>query len=266
MSVTNVGQVAGKDVVEVYLTPEYKRGEIEKAHVNLVAFAKTGIINPGEKQTVTITIDVEDLACYDAYDLNNNGNKGYELDAGSYQLKLMTDSHNIKTVTFAGNATPAEGVITYNVSHTINFLVDNVTGNPVTNKFTGADAIDGVSLDGSDSNQDIGFISRVAFPDPYEVAAVADRDMADNVKEFNQYTKDQASAWDNAETDIFGNPVNNDSVTWGKSAGKIEYEGVVYNVSGNAKVYATVKSLTSVFSSARITTILFGMLSFPKSP
>ena len=241
LSVTNVGEVAGKDVIEVYLTPEYKRGEIEKAHVNLVAFAKTGVINPGEKQTLTVSVDVEDLACYDAYDLNQNGNKGYELDAGSYQLKLMTDSHNVKTVDFVGGASDVAGVITYNVSQTINFLVDSVTGNPVTNKFTGEDAIDGVSLDGSDSGQDIGFISRAAFPDPYEIADVANRDMADNVKEFNQYTKDQASDWDNAETDIFGNPVNNSSVTWGKSAGKIEYEGVTYNKSGNALIYASGK-------------------------
>ena len=241
LSVSNVGQVAGKDVVEVYLTPEYKEGEIEKPHVNLVAFAKTGIINPGEKQTLTVTVDVEDLACYDAYDLNKNGNKGYELDAGAYQLKLMTDSHNVKTVDFVGGASDVEGIITYNVSETINFLVDSKTGNPVTNKFTGEDAIDGVSLDGSDSGQNIGFISRTAFPDPYEIAAVANREMADNVKEFNQYTKGQASEWDNAETDIFGNPVNNASVAWGQSAGRIEYDGVTYNNGGNAMVYSNGK-------------------------
>ena len=237
LSVSNTGTVAGQDVVEVYLTPEYKEGGIEKAHVNLVAFAKTSVINPGEQQTLTITVDVEDLACYDAYDLNKNGNKGYELDAGAYQLKLMTDSHNVKTVDFTGGASDVPGVITYNVSTTINFLIDNVTGKPVTNKFTGEDAIDGVSLDGSDSGQNIGFISRAAFPDPYELADVANRTMADNVKEFNQYDKGQASDWDNAATDIFGHPVKNQDVVWGQSAGRLEYDGVVYNKSGNAVVY-----------------------------
>ena len=241
LSVSNVGEVAGKDVIEVYLTPEYKVGEIEKAHVNLVAFAKTGIINPGEKQTLTVTVDVEDLACYDAYDLNNNGNKGYELDAGSYQIKLMTDSHNVKTVNFTGGASGVAGIITYNVSTTINFLTDSVTGNPVTNKFTGEDAIDGVSLDGSDSGQNIGFISRAAFPDPYEVADVSNREMADNVKQHNEYSKALADEWDNATTDIFGNPVNNEAVTWGKSAGRVEYDGAVYNERGNALIYANGK-------------------------
>ena len=241
LSVTNVGDVAGKDVIEVYLTPEYKRGEIEKAHVNLVAFAKTGIINPGEKQTLTVDVSVEDLACYDAYDLNNNGNKGYELDAGSYQIKLMTDSHTVKDVTFTGSASVVPGVITYNVSETINFLTDSVTGNPVTNKFTGEDSIDGASLDGSDSGQDIGFISRVAFPDPYEVEDVANRNMADNVKEFNQYSKELAEDWDTATTDIFGNPVQNGPVVWNRAAGTLEYDGVTYSDSvgrdGRAKVY-----------------------------
>ncbi|MBO7273916.1 MAG: glycoside hydrolase family 3 C-terminal domain-containing protein, partial [Clostridia bacterium] len=241
LSVTNTGSVAGQDVIEVYLTPEYKRGEIEKAHVNLVAFAKTSIINPGEKQTLTISVDVEDLACYDAYDLNNNGNKGYELDAGSYQIKLMTDSHNVKNVNFANGATDVPGVITYNVSNTINFLTDSVTGNPVTNKFTGEDSIDGASIDGSDSNQNIGFVSRVAFPDPYEIEAIANREMADNVREFNQYTKEQASEWDHASLDIFGNTVNGKEVIWNTAAGTWEYEGVVYSDAvgrdGRSKVY-----------------------------
>ena len=234
LSVENVGSVAGKDVIEVYLTPEYKDGQIEKPHVNLVGFAKTATINPGEKQVITITLD-------DAYDLNNNGNKGYELDAGKYEIKLMTDSHNIKTVDFTNGAKGIPGVITYNVSETINFKTDKVTGNPVANKFTGEDAIDGASLDGSDSNQNIGYITRANFPDPYEIADVADRTMTDNVKEHNTYNKDIASKWDNATTDVFGNPVNDSTPVWNKAAGTLEYDGVSYadsvGADGKAKVY-----------------------------
>ncbi|MBQ8415132.1 MAG: glycoside hydrolase family 3 C-terminal domain-containing protein [Clostridia bacterium] len=241
VAVTNVGTVPGMDVVEVYLTAEYKPGEIEKSHVSLVGFGKTATINPGEKQILTIKVSVEDLVSYDAYDLNNNGNKGYELDSGKYELKLMTDSHNIKNVDFANGASDVPGVITYNVSNTINFLTDSVTGNPVTNKFTGEDAIDGVSLDGSDSGQDIGFISRASFPDPYDVEDVQDRDMAANVKEHNQYSQGAASAWDNATTDIFGSPVNNKAPVWNSAAGVLEYDGVNYADSlgsdGKSKVY-----------------------------
>ena len=181
------------------------------------------------------------MAAYDAYDLNGNGNKGYELDAGSYQIKLMTDSHNVKNVKFTDGTPEGEGVFTYYVPETINCTNDLHTGNPVTNKFTGEDAIDGVSLDGSDSGQDIGFISRANFPDPFEVPDVEDRTMADNVKEHNTYTLNDASAWDNATTDIFGNPVNTSPVIWGQAAGTLEYDGVSFADSvgpdGKAKIY-----------------------------
>ena len=248
VAVENVGSHAGKDVVEIYFTPEYKAGEIEKAHVNLVGFAKSSTLNPGEREILTITIDADDMTAYDAYDLNKNGNKGYELDAGTYQIKLMTDSHNVKTVSFAGGASNVPGILTYNVSETINCLTDKYTGNPVTNKFTGEDALDGVSLDGSDSNQDIGFISRAAFPDPYEIPDVVDRVMTDNVKQYNTFTKDDASAWDNATVDIFGNPVDTSKVTWGQPAGLLEYDGVTYADSlgsdGYSKIYKDGKVTT----------------------
>ena len=241
LSVENVGSVPGKDVIEVYLTPEYKAGQIEKPHVNLVGFAKTATINPGEKQVIAITLDVDDFACYDAYDLNNNGNKGYELDAGKYELKLMTDSHNVKNVDFATGAKNTPGVITYKVSETINFKTDKVTGNEVKNLFTGEDAVDGASLDGSDSNQNIGFITRANFPDPYEITDVEGRAMTDNVKLHNEYSKSAASDWDNATTDIFGKPVNNSTPVWGKPAGVLEHDGVSYadslGADGKAKVY-----------------------------
>ena len=47
VTVTNTGDVAGKEVVEVYMTAPYTAGEIEKAHVVLVGFAKTDLIEPG---------------------------------------------------------------------------------------------------------------------------------------------------------------------------------------------------------------------------
>lgn len=55
VTVTNTGDVAGKDVVEVYFTPPYTNGGIEKASVNLIDYAKTGEIAPGESETVEFT-------------------------------------------------------------------------------------------------------------------------------------------------------------------------------------------------------------------
>ena len=62
VNVTNTGSTAGKDVVEIYFTPPYENGGIEKASVNLVDFAKTGIIEPGASETVSFTISKEDMA------------------------------------------------------------------------------------------------------------------------------------------------------------------------------------------------------------
>lgn len=58
VTVHNTGDTAGKDVVQLYYTPPYTQGGIEMASVNLLAFAKTDLIQPGESQTVTLTFDL----------------------------------------------------------------------------------------------------------------------------------------------------------------------------------------------------------------
>ena len=65
VTVTNTGSVAGKDVVEVYFNPPYTNGGIEKASANLVRYEKTGLLNPGESETIHISFDLEDMASYD---------------------------------------------------------------------------------------------------------------------------------------------------------------------------------------------------------
>lgn len=90
VTVTNDGTVAGKDVVEVYYNPPYINGGIEKASANLVQFEKTEKLEPGASQTITFTINQEEMASFDAY---TNGS--YVLDAGDYGISIRTDSHNI---------------------------------------------------------------------------------------------------------------------------------------------------------------------------
>ncbi len=240
--VENIGNYVGKEVVQVYLTPEYHEGEIEKSHVTLVGFAKTNDIAPGGNEVVTVELDAYDFTSYDAYDANENDFTGYELEEGKYEVKLMTDSHTVKTVDFLAGNKGVEGIITYNVESDIKLANDPVTGKPVTNKFTGDAAKDGASLDGSNSNQNIGYISRAAMPDPASISAVADREMSANVMEHNQYDTATRNAWDSAQTDIWGNAVHTAAVTWGASAGTLTAEdGTSYADSvgsdGKAKVY-----------------------------
>lgn len=91
VKVTNTGnRFAGKEVVQLYYSPPYYEGGIEKAEVVLGAFAKTDLLEPGESQVVTLTFDVEDMA---SYDYKNAG--AYVLEAGDYVLRLQRDSHNI---------------------------------------------------------------------------------------------------------------------------------------------------------------------------
>ncbi|MGO1172723.1 MAG: DUF3516 domain-containing protein, partial [Actinomycetaceae bacterium] len=124
VEVTNDGTTAGKDVVELYYSAPYTPGGIEKPEVVLGAFAKTGEIAPGESETVTVSLRVEDMASYDYEDA-----AAYVLEAGDYDLSLRTDSH-----------TPADGVdaITYTVDETVVYGEDNQRSSDeaaVTNQF-----------------------------------------------------------------------------------------------------------------------------------
>lgn len=95
VKVTNTGEVAGKDVVQLYYTAPYETGKIEKAHVVLGDFKKTGAIDPGESEIVTLKLSVRDMASYDRSDANKNDFKGYELDGGDYTIKIMRNSHDV---------------------------------------------------------------------------------------------------------------------------------------------------------------------------
>ena len=90
VEVTNTGDVAGKDVVEVYYKPPYTNGGIEKASANLIEFAKTDLLQPGESQTVTVTFSIEDMASYD-----ENTAKAYVLEKGDYMISINSDSHTV---------------------------------------------------------------------------------------------------------------------------------------------------------------------------
>lgn len=108
VTVKNTGDTAGKDVAEIYYNPPYTNGGIEKASVNLIGFAKTEELQPGESETVTISFTEEDMASYD-----DQKAKAYVLEAGAYEISLRSDSHTVidtKTHT-------VDGTITYDESN-----------------------------------------------------------------------------------------------------------------------------------------------------
>ncbi len=90
VTVTNTGDTAGKDVVEVYYNPPYTDGGIEKASKNLVAFEKTEKLEPGASETVKIEFDDDDMASYDYQNA-----KAYVLEKGDYTISIQSDSHHV---------------------------------------------------------------------------------------------------------------------------------------------------------------------------
>lgn len=100
VTVTNTGNAAGKDVVEVYYNPPYTNGGIEKATANLICFDKTEILQPGESETINISFNAEDMASYDM-----SGDGCYVLEEGDYIISVNSDSHTVldqKTYTQGG--------------------------------------------------------------------------------------------------------------------------------------------------------------------
>lgn len=93
ITVTNKGEKPGKEVVQIYVSSPYTKYDmdhgVEKAAVSLVGFEKTGILEPGESKPLTIYVDGDDVASYDAY-----GAGTYILDAGNYYFTAATDAHD----------------------------------------------------------------------------------------------------------------------------------------------------------------------------
>ena len=103
VKVTNTGDVKGKETVQIYVSSPYTdydvKNKVEKASVSLVGFDKTKILQPGESETLTIEVDGDYVASYDAY-----GAGTYILDAGDYLFTAATDAHNA-----ANNVLAAKG-------------------------------------------------------------------------------------------------------------------------------------------------------------
>jgi len=103
--VTNTGKVAGKDVVQLYYSPPYTKGGIEKPAVVLGDFAKTKVLDPGESEELTLGLNVEDMASYDY-----KNERAYVLEKGDYRIRVQSNSH-----------TPRDGLAetVYNVKATV---------------------------------------------------------------------------------------------------------------------------------------------------
>ena len=183
VKVTNTGDYAGKDVVELYFTAPYYTGGIEKAHVVLGGFAKTDLIQPGESDTVTVEMTVRDMSSYDWNDANENGFKGYELDAGTYEIKLMKDSHTVVHT------------IDYTLEEGIKYATSETTGYPIENRF---DEVSNYLLEDQYAQDGVGYMTRADFAGTFPV-------MAYKITE-SQWIIEAVSMWHNGAVDTPDKP------------------------------------------------------------
>lgn len=173
LRIKNIGNASGSDTVQLYYTPPYTKGGIEKSSVNLGAFAKTRVLAPDQYEIIKINMPIEAMKSYDCYDSNNNGFIGYELEEGEYLISLRTDSHTPKKTSDGINS-----ISIHIPQGGYKYELDTVTKNPVCNQFTNfTNGISGAtsqithdrsinrqhSCDGNDEVEKITYLTRADF-------------------------------------------------------------------------------------------------------
>ena len=150
LTVTNTGNAAGKDVVQIYMQSPYteydKENGIEKASVELAGYAKTAELKPGESEKVSIEISKEEMRTYDA-----NGQQTYIADAGKYYFAAGENAHEaLNNILTAKGKTKADGMTTEGNGELVyqyvqaemdvdTYAVSAETGEKITNQFANAD-------------------------------------------------------------------------------------------------------------------------------
>ncbi len=150
VKVTNTGNKAGREVVQIYLQKPYIQGGVEKASVELVGFTKTGELAAGKDETVNITVNKEVFKSYDALTA-----KTYVMDAGKYYLAAGTDAHDAlnnllalkgfspenteNRMTAAGNKDLTAVALQLEGTDTVTYSKSVETGVKITNQFDFAD-------------------------------------------------------------------------------------------------------------------------------
>ena len=149
VDVKNTGDVAGKDVVQLYTSVPYTdydvENKVEKSAVQLLDYEKTDMIEPGESQTVTITADAQNMASWDSSCENEAGTTGnWILDNGTYYFTVGNGAHEAVNNVLAAQDQDVEGnkdnVQTWELGDfdSSSFAV-TLNGTPVENQLQDAD-------------------------------------------------------------------------------------------------------------------------------
>ncbi len=194
VTVKNIGDLAGKDVVQIYLQSPYtdydKANRVEKSSVQLVTYAKTDTLEPETSQVVNMSFDKKELRAYDYVNA-----KTYIVDAGEYYVTAATDAHNaVNNILSAKGKNVADGmtedgdtslVYSFEVDNLdkVTYSTDAITGKEITNLF-------------DDAAGDIEYLTR--------------NDWVGTFPEHDGETSDVISTWGNEINgiDVNGNPAS----------------------------------------------------------
>lgn len=187
VTVKNIGTVAGKESVQIYLQQPYIKGGIEKASVELVGYAKTALLQPGASEELTVEVDGRWFASYDAY-----GARTYVLDAGDYFLTVGSDAHNainniltyksengtaVDTSKMVGDGSSSLVWKTTKGEDKTTYSVSKVTGNPITNQFDNADLNLYSAANGANS---VTYVSRNNWEDTVKLGMTENHQILNN--------------------------------------------------------------------------------------
>ena len=125
VKVTNTGDVAGKDAVQLYVQTPYTEGGLEKAAIQLLAFDKTQLLKPGESEELTIPFEPQYFASYDESLVKADGTTGaWVLDEGDYYFTVGNGAHEAMNNVLARKLGSDEGLVSINDAESVN--ADNV--------------------------------------------------------------------------------------------------------------------------------------------
>ena len=198
VTVTNTGEVAGKSVVQLYAQLPYEEGDVQKSAIQLVDYEKTELLQPDASETVTLNIDMSNLASYD-YEVA----KTFRMDAGTYYFAIGESSHdalnnvlsarqmsgmvNTDGTAFAASQQKKVEQWTLANDDTTTFAKSDATGADITNRLTEGDyATDANAwIDQIDGAEEVVYLTRSdwngTFPKTYSGWGIKDGSRLDEI-------------------------------------------------------------------------------------
>ena len=221
VKVTNIGNVAGKDVVELFAHAPYYENGVSKAEHVLVGFEKTSLLKPGQSEVLTISMNIQDMASFDYLDANGNGTTTYELDkngaadtagnpvhdsVGKYELRVMKNSHD-----YGNDDKEAMTIALDDLAEDIILDKDDFSGSTVEALFSGDDINNTLGWD-PETNQTLveegkmTLLSRADFAGTWPAVATAEQ-LIRSEKYFDtltQFADYNAENWETYHTLVYG--------------------------------------------------------------